>query len=137
MSLNFTDTATNPNNLGGMGPDFYEPREIRYVRVDGNAPDEGLYDLLAVNTSFYLPNMQPQAGATKGANLNGVYGNFGNFNLASGLDVAISLCFVETGTTTPATLELFYMTFYDFDLGAQPCDRVATTRAPDMTGPWS
>ena len=34
-----------------------------------------------------------------------------------GLNVDIEMCFVETGTPDVRTVELFYLTYYDFDIG--------------------
>ena len=48
---------------------------------------------------------------------NGVEGPFGRINLMQGLDTHLEMCFVETGTDEPRTIEHFFMTFFDFDMG--------------------
>jgi len=56
-------------------------------------------------------------GLPNGANQNGVMGDFGNINLMQGLDTYIEMCFYAHGTTDLATLNKFYLSFYDFDVG--------------------
>ena len=119
--LNFTAIDASPNNLGGMGPDFGETNELRFLRVDQSGGNDGLYDLVLTNSSYYMPNMDGADVASGvagiGATRNGVQGDFGNVNLMQGLDAQIEMCFVYAGTATPAPLESFFMTFYDFDNG--------------------
>lgn len=106
---------------------FSQPRELRFIKIDGNEPGEGLYDFVIVNNTYYMPNMCSQADAnvvvesgqvSKGATNNGVLTNaFGNINLMQGLDCTFEACFKYTGTDDPATIDLFYLTYYDFDIG--------------------
>ena len=120
--LNFTGTLAEPNNLGGMGPNLDEDTWIRWIQIDGNVPGEGLYDLEAKNTTYYSPNMKSyepgvEGSVGRGAEFNGVSGNFGNINLQQGLTASFDVCFFYTGTDDLAPLELFWMTYYDFDVG--------------------
>ena len=75
--------------------------------------------LLIVPAARGRPNMRnaEKGVAGNGAKNNGVNGAFGNVNLMQGLTCQIEMCFLETGTDTLATLEMFYMSYYDFDLG--------------------
>jgi len=127
-----------PNNLGGMGCDYNDPRELRFIQIDGNAPGEGLYDLLIINNTYYMPNMaSPEDGnvyttagvCSKGASLNGVLTNaFGNINLMQGLDAEFEMCFVLTGTDDVEPVDTFYLTFYDFDIGVGYTDETEAKR---------
>ena len=146
-SLNFTGTEVSPNNLGGMGgtsndgsdsnTTFSQTRELRFIKIDGNEPGEGLYDFVIINNTYYMPNMaSPEDGdvaavagvVSKGALINGVYGAFGNINLMQGLDCTFEACFKYTGTDDVATIDLFYMTYYDFDIGAGYTDETEAKR---------
>jgi len=143
-NLNFTGTETFPNNLGGMGgpsdsgDSFSQTRELRFIKIDGNSPGEGLYDFVIVNTSYYMPNMASQDDAdvytdpgevSKGASNNGViFDAFGNINLMQGLDATFEACFKFTGTDDLATIDKFYMTFYDFDIGVGYTDETEAKR---------
>lgn len=120
-NLNFTGTSTDPSNLGNLGPDLNEDPVIRFIQIDGNSPSEGLYDLVIANKTRYECNARDfdEKGVARGCQLNGVFGEFGNVNVQQGLKVQMELCFFETGTNTPATLEDFYFSFYDMDQGSK------------------
>jgi hypothetical protein len=104
--------------MGGLGPDFNKPAVVRYVQIDGNEPGVGLYDLVVANTTYYAANEKTFTnGVSKGNLQNGVLGQFGQINIQQGVKVGIEMCFQFTGTDTPATLENFFLTFYDVDRG--------------------
>jgi hypothetical protein len=47
-----------------------------------------------------------------------VNGNFGQINMQQGIEpIDLKMCFVETGTSNERTIDQFYMTYYDFDMG--------------------
>jgi len=75
-------------------------------------------------------NVPVTAGAvSKGALLNGVLTNaFGNINLMQGLDCTFEACFKYTGTDDVATIDQFYMTYYDFDIGVGYTDETEAKR---------
>ena len=64
-------------------------------------------------------------------------GNFGQINLQQGMEpIDLKMCFVETNTDTPQTLDLFYVTYYDFDMGkggAQDVGDYAEAKAEVVT----
>merc|ERR1719424_1823128 len=62
------------SNLGGLGPDYSAPRELRYYGV-GQLPDGVIFDLVYTNMSTYTP---------ANTNWNGVVGGMASVNLLAG-----------------------------------------------------
>ena len=79
--------------MGGQGPDFWAPHEIRYVGVGSTLlPDGIIYlDLRLTNSSVYTPD-DPFA---TGLDQNGT-GQFAQINVACGTSVSISLSVVRS-----------------------------------------
>jgi hypothetical protein len=96
----------NPHsNLGGMSPDVYKPREIRYYSV-GRLPNGVFYDLVLVNTSAYVP---------KDTHWNTIQGSQGIVNLLVGQTLTLKAEFVRNHTFCPEVPILPKITFCDID----------------------
>jgi len=94
------------SNLGGEGPDFDKPHEIRYHDV---FPQSNVTtDLIIRNTSEYT-----------GSNVsnNGQHGEYGVVNVAQDSYVNLTFKFVdsETGKRRIKLLDGYHFTIYDFD----------------------
>ena len=112
-SLNFAEASLVHNNLGGYGPAFDDPPELRYTNVQMGDLDAGLrhsFDLVVTNTTKYLGVLDDSVAA------NGMTGDFGQLGIFYGA-TAFRFQFVETGGTAPFAADELAMTFYDFDRG--------------------
>jgi len=93
------------SNLGGMGPDFNEEKEIRYWNVADDHNGHGL-DLVMTNISHYQP-YQSQRNQ----------GNpcFAVINVLHGTDVQVVFDLVYTGTKDLSTTTIFRLEDWDLD----------------------
>lgn len=106
LNLNFEMATVVYNNLGGKGPDTGVPEGIRYhnlLVVNGM-----VVDLIVNSAGFYKPWNVP---------LNGLYGKFGNINIAQGETVDLAFRFVEAETSEPVTLKAVHFSIFDLDEG--------------------
>ena len=91
-------------NLGGTGPVFTDPEELRYAAVGRvNGAD---FDLVIRNTTEYLGKKTRPSGC------NGV---FGLINVAKGSVVDMDFAFEDSLTQQPITVPEFFFSFFDLD----------------------
>jgi len=92
------------NNLGGFGPGDVNSAPV--IRWD-NFGTQGTFDLVVeVISDNYTPRTPGQ---------NGLNGNFGQVNVASGTDVTLKFSFVDHKTGKPVVVPRFEWTFFDID----------------------
>ncbi|CAK0910974.1 unnamed protein product, partial [Prorocentrum cordatum] len=98
-----TDRAHS--NLGGLGPDYTAPRELRYYGV-GQLPDGVIFDLVYTNVTTYTP---------RSTDWNGVVGGMANINLLVGEAAVFRAEFVRNHTFCPVVPTRPKLTFCDID----------------------
>lgn len=95
------------SNLGGLGPDFDQPKSIVFTKVFPYSDDRQL-DLEITAASTYSPANESMNSL--------VDAPFGTVNVAPGTSVDLLLSFYEHGTRSPATPgHMFYLSFGAFD----------------------
>jgi len=102
--LDFEKATVKHNNLGGLGPDKDEPKEIRYGSIGKN---NGKSIDMIVSTSGEYRTPMPK--------LNGIRGKFALLALSNGTKTPLKIRFVDSDTDKPATLLKFYLSFLDID----------------------
>ena len=84
-TLDFFESSLGYNNLGGMGPIYDDPHELRFVDL-GKTPSGGFaVDLRITNQSEYY--------AFRSSN-NGLAGQFANINILGNTNVKYEFCFL-------------------------------------------
>ena len=84
-TLNFFESTLSYNNLGGMGPAFDDPHELRFNDLGKTPSGDFAVDLRITNMSTYT--------AFKSEN-NGVAGQFANINILGNTNVMYEFCFL-------------------------------------------
>mmetsp|Transcript_67438 Transcript_67438/g.161777 ORF Transcript_67438/g.161777 Transcript_67438/m.161777 type:complete len:578 (+) Transcript_67438:175-1908(+) len=98
------------NNLGGFGPDFDAPKELRLrVRMGFGDGKTGNYDIIIKNRTTYIPKDPKRNGMVSGAK------DFFQINTRGQTDTAFQAFFVNRQTKKKEALENFYITWYDID----------------------
>jgi len=111
VALDFLQSTLVYNNLGGYGPEFTDPKMLRYNNLGRDFTNDVVFDLSIVNTTYYKPNKVQRNGYTFG-------GDFGQINLADDEECTFDYEFLESGTDTLLTLsEGFDFCLFDFDFG--------------------
>jgi len=105
VQLDFFNANVSVNNLGGQGPFFSQPEEIRYAGIGSYGSED--FDLVVTSRSKYAP--------MNSAN-NGQNGRFGQINLAVGSSVDLTFT-LRNEANEPLPLNSFYFSFFDLDEG--------------------
>jgi hypothetical protein len=113
--LDFKKSTVTVNNLGGKGPEYDKPKELRFAEV-ANDTDGNLLDVV-------LTAAEPYGYVPYNTSNNGMWGDFAQVNLFCGQtkkDSAMFVTFtiVKTGTNDKVELPAFALAFFDFDTGA-------------------
>jgi len=105
----YSACSVTVNNLGGQGPNFDEPEQIRYSNV-------GTYD---GETFDMIIEIRPESSYTP-ANYdnNGLNGKFGIVNILLGATVDFQVSFLHSTTDELITLPYLYFSFFDLDQGS-------------------
>jgi len=115
VQINFADAVLAADNLGGLGENVNDPKELRYQGI-GNFNGQSL-DLVVTTLGNYA-STKPKK--------NGFEGNMGVINVQSCTGaVKLKFCFMRSTTNTPVELPAFQFTFLDID---------ATSDSIDWTG---
>lgn len=106
-ALVFAGASVVSNNLGGKGPNFGDPQELRYSGV-GAKNGKGL-DLVvtADNPSDYTPKGNGEQ--------NGLNGLFGTISVWAGTSVDLTFKIEESVSKAPVVLDEFYVSILDID----------------------
>jgi len=106
-ALVFSGARVTSNNLGGKGPNFGDPQELRYTGV-GTKDGKGL-DLVvtADNPGAYTPK-------GNGEN-NGLNGLFGTISVWAGTSADLTFKIEESVSKAPVALDEFYVSILDID----------------------
>jgi len=106
-ALVFAGARVISNNLGGKGPNFGDPQELRYTGV-GTKNGKGL-DLVvtADNPSAYIPK-------GNGDN-NGLNGQFGTVSVWAGTSADLTFKIEESLSKAAVALDEFYVSILDID----------------------
>jgi len=101
------------NNLGGLGPAFSDPQELRYSKVFQTGYSEKVdIDLVIRNTTDYkvantaYNGMWPTKSDTT---------QMGQFNVECGTETTFDFIFMESGTNNPYDLTNIFFSVYDLD----------------------
>jgi len=105
-TLTIKEKMLQHSNLGGQGPDFTKPKNIRFGNVFPNAYKP--LDLEVSTLNAYTP---------ANVSLNGVHkGKFGSVNVAPGTSLDLLFSFYEPGTNRLSPPgHRFFLTFHAFD----------------------
>jgi len=109
-ALSFEHAVVVNNNLGGYGPQFNDPRELRITNLHDNGKT---FDVVVTNVTEYYGVLNHKV------NTNGVEGIFAHIGLSYGKTV-FRMRFVDVGSYAPLVMEdghKFEMTVFDFDRG--------------------
>jgi len=125
MDWSFKNAVIVANNLGGVGPNFSDPEEIRYQGV-ANEVDMVVTIDKAYQKGTYSTNPKikpnPVTGVMEAGNSNnGWSGKFGQVNIQGGTSVAMKFSLVETGTNNLidiAPKEKVFFSVFDLDRGS-------------------
>ena len=94
------------SNLGGLGPDFGKPEELRY---EGVAQHEGAsVDLVLTNTSEYCARRPQDNGCKAGTAM-------AHLNMDTGCDTGFRMQLRDSMTNAVVVVPGFYFSFYDID----------------------
>ncbi|CAK0857030.1 unnamed protein product [Prorocentrum cordatum] len=93
------------SNLGGLGPQYDMPNELRFYGV-GRTADGSPVDITFINTSMYVP---------RNTNWNNIFGATATVNLLVGQYVNLKAEFVRNHTFCPETPVRPKITFCDVD----------------------
>jgi len=105
------------NNLGGLGPTFSDPAELRYSKVfqtgsgTPGAPPVDI-DLVIRNTTKYEVANTAYNGMWPTTS---DHTQMGQFNVKCGTETTFDFIFVESGTDTPFGLSNILFSVYDLD----------------------
>jgi len=95
------------SNLGGLGPDYHKPKELRYYQI-GSTAGGVVFDLVFQNLTRYIPK------STSG---NTQVGDQSSVNVLEGSYVILSASFVANRTFCPLEPKRGKLTFCDVDHG--------------------
>jgi hypothetical protein len=112
--IDTTNMEVVHSNMGGLGPDFKKPKELRYSKVVSNFFEDPAkpgtpfsFQLVMTNLSAYDLD-KPQ--------MNGMSGAFGNFGISSGFTrFRIDLVANEDNDPITVGIKNPFFTFFDFD----------------------
>jgi len=106
-ALVFAGATVISNNLGGKGPNFGDPQELRYTGV--GTKNGQLLDLVVTvdKPSTYTP---PSHGAN-----NGLSGMFGVVVVWAGTSADLTFKIQDSATKAPVVLDEFYFSILDID----------------------
>jgi len=110
LDWNFFDAKVTANNLGGLGPNFSDPEEIRYSGVHDK------FDMVVTVGPGYhtVPNKYGLSGSTN----NGLLGKFGQINTAGSSQADLKFRLVDAGTNNLFKInadEKIQFSIYDLD----------------------
>merc|ERR1712110_269187 len=97
------------SNLGGTGPDFNFPEEVRFFSV-GTTHDGIEFDMIAkVTNSDYEPATFNVAKKGSSWSYNGVVKKMARIGVLGGSTAELTFTFVEKGTNIEVVLPAFYI----------------------------
>jgi len=124
------------NNLGGMGPVFTDPPELRYEKVLVTPWINTVLDLVVTVAEGSTYEVQSTT-------LNGLWPasdpghqQMGQINIKCGTQTTFNFTFVETGTHTPYYLSNAFLSIYDLDERAK-YDNYEYVKFPQPVTEWA
>jgi hypothetical protein len=123
------------NNLGGMGPVFTDPPELRYENVLVTPWTNHALDLVVTNTSTYHVESTSFNGLWP--TIDPGHQQMGQINVKSGTQTTFDFTFVETGTNTPYYLSNAFLSIYDLDERAGKIPNYEYAQFPQPVTQWA
>lgn len=105
VDLDFSLATLQYSNLGNAGPDTDKPEGIRYGKVATFADGRQLDMTVNALTPY-------QAGNNKA---NGIYGHFGQVNMATNTETRFRFTFKEPDSDVDAKVDWMYFSLFDLD----------------------
>lgn len=102
------------NNLGGQGPDFQAEQSLRFKNAAADNAQSVDLRITVAEESDYRPE--------KGAENNGLAGQFGNIFVGRDSEVVVDFELVDSETNDPMAPEDLVLKFFDSDSGVEGSD---------------
>jgi len=124
------------NNLGGMGPVFTDPPELRYEKVLVTPWTNIVLDLVVTVAEGSTYEVESTSKNGLWPTIDPGHQQMGQINIKCGTQTTFDFAFVETGTHTPYYLSNAFLSIYDLDERAH-YDNYEYVKFPQPVTQWA